>query len=298
MSPIFRLRLACLATGLMALGGCTTLSDYVHHGFKVGPEYSRPPACAAPHWIDHNDVRVREQSADLSCWWSVFKDPTLCRLVNCDLPAESDLARGGLPRARGAAQLGIAQGGFFPQTQTASGSYAPRRSTAVVSSPAAGPRSLNAGISASTSPGRLDFWGRLRRAITAADDQLESSVALYDDAMVTMLGDLATDYVTIRTGQRQIEIAHKTVAYYRDVVKITEQRLAAGRVSELDVDQAKSLLYQTEAQIPVLEITVRQASNALCVLLGVPAVDLGDTLGPGAIPIAPPQVVLGIPAEL
>ena len=61
--------------------GCTSLGDYVHNGFKVGPNYGRPPAPAAEHWIDANDPRVNTTSADLSKWWTVFKDPVLDSLI-------------------------------------------------------------------------------------------------------------------------------------------------------------------------------------------------------------------------
>src|SRR5205809_1070505 len=69
----------CLRPGWPLLGvlflsvcGCTTLSDYIHNGFKVGPNYKRPPAPLADHWIDANDVRVRSEEWDDSHWWTVF----------------------------------------------------------------------------------------------------------------------------------------------------------------------------------------------------------------------------------
>ena len=73
------------ALGLLALlaCGCTTLEQYVHNGFKVGPNYGRPPAAVAPDWIDAADRRVRNESDDLSQWWRVFNDPILDALV-CD----------------------------------------------------------------------------------------------------------------------------------------------------------------------------------------------------------------------
>src|SRR5262245_9173296 len=71
--------------GLLALtllgGGCTSLRDYVYNGFKVGPNYKRPPAPVAPRWIDADDVRVRSQEIDDSHWWTVLNDPTLNDLV-------------------------------------------------------------------------------------------------------------------------------------------------------------------------------------------------------------------------
>src|SRR4029077_13351482 len=77
---------ACLA-GLLALvvplSGCTHLTDYFRNGFKVGPNYCRPPAPAAENWIDAADARVRNENDDLRRWWTVFNDPELDALV-CD----------------------------------------------------------------------------------------------------------------------------------------------------------------------------------------------------------------------
>src|SRR5580698_2538005 len=71
----------CLAAALLCLCGCTSLSDYVNHGFKVGPEYAGAKAAVAPQWIDAADPRVRSTPADLSRWWSVFNDPVLNDLI-------------------------------------------------------------------------------------------------------------------------------------------------------------------------------------------------------------------------
>src|SRR5262245_51722352 len=69
-------------TGLsLSLGGCHPISDYIHNGFKVGPNYQRPPAATAEHWIDADDPRVHSQPVDDSHWWSTFNDPVLECLV-------------------------------------------------------------------------------------------------------------------------------------------------------------------------------------------------------------------------
>src|SRR5215831_9986586 len=63
------------------LCGCTPTLEYFRNGFKVGPNYGRPPAPVARDWIDGDDVRVRKSSDDLSRWWAVFNDPALDALV-------------------------------------------------------------------------------------------------------------------------------------------------------------------------------------------------------------------------
>src|SRR5262249_30438601 len=76
-----RASLAVLGVLAVSLSGCTPLKEYIHNGFKVGPNYGRPPAPVAPDWIDAADARVRKTADDLSHWWTVFNDPVLDGLV-------------------------------------------------------------------------------------------------------------------------------------------------------------------------------------------------------------------------
>src|SRR5581483_11285962 len=74
-------RWTMLGTLALSLSGCTTFGEYLNNHFKVGPNYRRPPAPVAEHWIDAADVRVRSENPDTSRWWSVFHDPVLDSLV-------------------------------------------------------------------------------------------------------------------------------------------------------------------------------------------------------------------------
>src|SRR6185369_12780525 len=175
---------------VVCLSGCTSLSDYVHNGFKVGPNYCAPPADVAPKWIDAADVRVRSQTDDLSAWWAVLNDPLLNDLVFAAYRQNLTLRQAGFQVLEARAQRGIAVGNFFPQTQDATGSY--RRI-------GAGQNFFDQWNFGFNLAWELDFWGRFRRAIESADDTLDASVFNYDDVLVTLLGDVASDYVTVRT---------------------------------------------------------------------------------------------------
>src|SRR5439155_6922899 len=144
----------------------------------------------------------------------------------------------------------------------------------------------------------LDFWGRFRRAIESATASLDASVENYDAVLVTLLGDVATYYVQLRTFEQRIEYARANVQLKRETLKVVEGRFKAGTTTKLDVAQARSTLEQTEAQIPELEISLRQANNQLCILLGIPPEELQARLGPAPTPTAPAEVAAGIPAEL
>ncbi len=99
--------------------------------------------------------------------------------------------------------------------------------------------------------------------------------------------------------EQRIGYARANVKLQSETLKIAQALFKpAGAVGELDVDQARSNLAQTEAQIPELEISLRQTTNQLCTLLGVPPEELRGKLGAGPIPSAPPEVAVGIPADL
>ena len=102
----------------------------------------------------------------------------------------------------------------------------------------------------------------------------------------------------MRIVEKRIEYLKFNVELQRQTLRIAEARFKAGTTGELDVVQARSNLEQTEAQVPELEINLRQVNNQLCILLGIPPEELRARVGPGHIPTAPPEVAVGLPAEL
>jgi NodT family efflux transporter outer membrane factor (OMF) lipoprotein len=294
---------ACvLLSGLVA--GCTGLREYIANGFKVGPNYAPPPAAVAPAWIDAADKRVRSESDDLSQWWKVFNDPVLDDLIGYAYRQNLSLRAAGFRVLQARAQLAIDQASLLPQAQKMVGDF-----THTGLSLETANNILNSGIPGVTRffsqwdygfvlGWELDFWGRFRRAVEASSASLDASVDNYDDVLVTLLGDTATYYTQIRTTELRIKYARDNVEIQRETFKIAEARFKAGGVDELDVDQARSTLAQTEAQIPELEIALRQANNRLCVVLGIPPEELRSRLGPAPIPAAPPEAAVGIPADL
>lgn len=298
-SALFRKGCASLIACSVFLTGCTAIKDYVHHGFKVGPNYGRPPAPVAADWIDAHDVRVRRESEDAARWWMVFGDPALDSLVATAYAQNLTLREAGFRILEARARLGIAIGNIFPQQQDYAGGYSRLGlSTAVANRQFIAESFYNQWAHGFDLAWELDFWGRFRRAVEAADRDLDASVENYDDVLVTLIADVASTYTQIRTLEKRIELAKANVALQRETLSVAEARFRGGAATELDVDQAKSLLAQTEAIVPQFEISLRVANNALCVLLGIPPEELRRQLGAGPIPTAPPSVAVGIPAEL
>ncbi|MFO0844985.1 MAG: efflux transporter outer membrane subunit [Gemmataceae bacterium] len=285
--------LACLLTG------CTTLKEYWHNGLKVGPNYSRPPAAVADRWIDQDDPRLRLDPEEHRRWWKAFHDPVLDDLICAAFQQNLELKRESFRVLEYQAILGTVIGRFFPQTQTASGSYTRTGLSSKVANREFIPqRFYDAWVYGVGLAWELDIWGKYRRDIESFQALLDSSVEGYDDKLVSVLAEVATQYTTYRTLDAQIEYVKANVRLQQETLKVAQARFKGGLVSELDVDQAESLLQQTLADVPQLEIQQRQAQNRLCVLLGVPPFEMRVKLGTKPIPTAPPDVILGVPAEL
>jgi NodT family efflux transporter outer membrane factor (OMF) lipoprotein len=300
----------------------------LRNGLKVGPNYHGAQACTEQHWIDATDARVRQEPTDLVQWWTVFQDPALDRLIECACRQNLTLREAGLRILEARAQLGITEGNFLPQVQTATGGYqravnsganplAYTVNGVVIGgfTPTGGPfqpgnfsgqgtlvltppltsQGWNLGLNMAW---ELDFWGRFRRAMVAAEDTLEANCADYNGAMVTLLGDVAKYYVQLRTDEKRIELARANAVLQRRVLEIAKRRFLEGQTNDLDLNQARSTLAQTEAQIPLFQSDLRAAENRLCVLMGMPPADLEAQLGEEPIPTAPATVVVGIPADL
>jgi NodT family efflux transporter outer membrane factor (OMF) lipoprotein len=110
-------------TALMQCGCTTTLSDYVRNGFKVGPNYQRPPVPVISDWIDNKDPRVREGDPNLASWWDEFDDPILTDLIHRSFSNNLTVRAAAFQILAAREQRAIALGELFPQTQAASLQY-------------------------------------------------------------------------------------------------------------------------------------------------------------------------------
>jgi len=284
-----RFEIALLVPAL-ALGGC-----------MVGPNFQRPKPAVSANWLDTGDSRVSAESATYLEWWKAFGDPVLDRLVEHAYRENLSLRSAGVRVLQARAQLGIAIGEIYPQTQQAVGAVQYFRTSDRGAAGAATQGGVSfwqaqIGAQASWEP---DFWGKFRRGIESADASLLSTLADYDNTLVTLTADVANSYTAIRTAEERIRIARENVQTQEEVLKIAEARFKYGTVTQLDVEQARTTLLNTLASIPTLETQRRQARDALSVLLGMPPSDMSDLLtGASGIPVSPRQVIVGIPADL
>jgi NodT family efflux transporter outer membrane factor (OMF) lipoprotein len=271
----------------------------------VGPDYIKPPpAPQQKTWIEQKDPMIKTEPADLSNWWEVFGDPVLDSLVDQAYQQNLPLRIAGLRILQARAQLGIASGNLYPQQQQGSGGIHRRRiSKNRLNFPTDIKNLVNDSINtydlAFDAFWELDFWGKFRRNVESGLGALEASIASYDDALVSLTAEVARTYVAIRTFEERLEIARENVKIQERSLQIAEARFKGGEVTELDVAQARALLNSTLSLIPRLSRDVRQAKNALSILLGKVPSEIDEILGgPKPIPAVPAELAVGVPAEL
>ncbi|QWF71498.1 efflux transporter outer membrane subunit [Methylomonas paludis] len=274
---------------LLLLAGCT-----------VGPDFIKPAAETGEQWQDATDRQLNTASVEDQEWWKTFNDPILNQLIARAYLENLNLRVVGLRVLEARAQLGVAVGNLYPQTQQLTGSLnkiaLSHRAAQAAYSSIFDFTQTQIGLTASW---EIDFWGKFRRAIESAGASMQAAQADYDNALVSLTADVAHAYITIRTLEKRLNIARQNVETQRESLHIAEIRYNGGTTSERDVEQAKTVLANTQASIPALEISLRQQHNALSVLLGMPPKPVSDLLaGTGHIPAPPVQVAVGIPADL
>ncbi len=265
----------------------------------LGPDFETPKSDVEEEWIDIDDSKLKTDAAEYDDWWKIFNDPILDSLITSAYQQNLTLQIAGLRVLEARAQLGIAKGNLYPQVQQARGGATYNTISENAANTSFGDLNywdFDAGFDAAW---ELDFWGKFRRGIQSADASLLANMANYDDFLVSLLAEVANAYVIIRTFEKRIQLAEGNVDLQKRSLKITEVRFQNGATTELDVQQAKTLLRNTQAAIPQIKTGDRQARYALSTLLGKPPSELNDILvGVNEIPIAPSEVAVGIPAEL
>jgi len=223
-------------------------------------------------------------------WWVVFADPVLDGLVaRADLNNTSiQLASARLAQAR--ALLRSADADRLPQLGIGAGAQRGNNLVAGSTSPAT---ILSAGANASWEP---DLFGRLAKASSAAALDAQSREALLQSARLLVQSDVAQTYFVLRALDDERALVRETVSAYRDTLRLTERRYAAGDVAELDLARVQAEVASTESQALALDRRRAQLEHALAVLLGeLPSsFTLAEAEWRGALPSVPP----GIPSTV
>lgn len=262
---------------------------------KVGPDYEPPVAELPDAWHSAAVDGLADGEAALQAWWRVFEDPVLDDLIARAEAASLDVRLAYQRVLEARALAGVARGEYLPALG-ANGGYTRADPSDNGLTPGDATDLWTVGVGATW---EIDVFGRVRRGIESAQAGFEASVEDYRDVLVSVLAEVASGYVDVRSLQLRLRYARSNLAVQRQTLQLTKDRFSAGLVSALDVAQAESILAATEAEIPRLESGLEFALNRVAVLLGEAPGALHDELAArGDVPVPPDSVAVGLPADL
>jgi outer membrane protein, multidrug efflux system len=271
-------------------------------GCAVGPNYKPPSGQAPVKWATPLAAGESDAPAAVASWWGSFRDPELNALIGTAVQSNLTL-RVAEERVREArAEREVVAGGRWPSAD-ASVAYSKNRYGAN-SFPPLGqfpgiPLDYNLYTVGFDAAWELDLFGGVRRAVEASSAEVEAAEYARRDVLVSVLAEVARNYIDARGYQERLAITRENIAAEQGVVDLTRSRYRNGLASDLEVEQASTLLTTTEAQQPALESAFAQSVHRLAVLLGEsPGAMLERISRPAPIPLTPPVVPVGLPSDL
>ena len=264
-------------------------------GCKVGPDYHRPTV-DAPKSYRHEPAQAAATTANVD-WWSQFDDPVLDQLIADGLAHNNNIKIAAANVEQASAVLTSTRSPLFPQLnyQGTAGRYRfSEGSTVALPGNLSNP--TNAYQALAGASWELDLWGRIRRLTESAQANLLATDEARRGVILSLAASVASDYLSLRGLDEQLTIAERTLGTYKESLRLMELKYQYGRVSEMNVDQARARYETAAAQIAQIKTSIAVLENALSILLG---------RNPGNIPrgktifeFALPTIPAGVPSEL
>ncbi len=295
--------------GLSIAGGCTVGPNYKQPEMKITDRYAQARPTTEPAATTQGSIttvattQVSTTQPISLTWWTTFNDPALDRLIDDARRGSLDL-RAAEARVRQArAERGVVAADQYPNVD-AVGGYSRSRASKNVGNFFGSGNNLaptetdlwQAGFDASW---EIDVFGRVRREIEAANADIRSAIFDRNDVLLSLLAEVARNYVELRGFQRQSAIAQENVKAQQVTLDLTRAKFNAGLSNDVDVARSEAQVASTQSQIPQLQQQADQAIHRLSVLTGKePQALLDELRQPAELPAPPPQVPVGLPTEL
>lgn len=277
-------RLALLTLALV-LAGCATPAAIDANALPTAPPAwkAEPPPEGRWRVVAPADTQPRGE------WWRAFGDPVLDDLEQRAMMRNDDLQLAASRLAEARALLRNADAARMPQVGAGAGLS---RGTLTDGSTAVSNLG-QAGLNASY---EVDVVGRLSLASRAALFDVQSSASLLESTRLMVQADVAQAYLALRFADQERQLVRDTVAAYRETLALTERRVDAGDVAELDLVRLQAEVAATEAEVLAQDRRRALLENALAVLLGEPASGfaLAQTQALAPVPVVP----AGLPSDV
>ncbi|OQY25728.1 MAG: hypothetical protein B6I37_00315 [Desulfobacteraceae bacterium 4572_35.2] len=264
---------------------------------KVGPNYKQPAFAQEVQLsvVDGEFTGLVPQQADIQYWWRIFNDPTLNLLINEAISNNIDIkvALSSIYESR--AQYGVTRSRLLPAIDGAASVARGRQSDAGTGIDRSSFTQYAVGVDASW---EIDLWGKIRRSIEASEAEYQATEEQLNDLLISVCADVARRYFMIRTLQSQVAITVKNIDSQKIILKMVQDRRAAGISSGLEENQSMQVYSTTQTYLPSLRTELSNNINRLSFLLGQPTGYVNDLLTPLAdVPLPPEDVAIDIPAD-
>ncbi len=257
----------------------------------VGPDY-KPPAIKMPDkWQANSSEKVSpgEDKSHLVNWWKSFNDPMLTDLINRAVSNNLSVKEAVTRLIEARLYRGVGGADLYPSVSSSASATKSRISHITVDN-------YQVGVDSSW---EIDLFGGIRRSIEAYDANIESADASLNDTIISLMAEVALDYVNMRSYQAQLSITLSNLKTQEETHDIVNWRYKSGLVTELDLKRSESTLEQTRSQIPSLQSRIDQSQNRIAVLLGLhPGVLKQELSKVKPVPVLTDIIKTGIPADL
>lgn len=269
------------------------LSAVVLASCRVGPEHAAPALDLPDQFVESATATPAE--AD-ETWWRRFGDPLLDLLIDRAVAGNVDLAIARERVLEARALRESAHGSTLPSIDARANATRTSFSDDGAFQRGVEYTALDAGFDASW---EVDLFGRLGSLVDAADAEIGVAEEARQSVLVSLLGEVAREYVALRGSQRELAILRANLATQRDTLDLTRARAVAGLSPELDVARAESQVETTAALIPTFEARVRASIHRIGVLSGgLPGSCVAELEAEAPIPLAPADVAAGLPLDV
>ena len=266
-------------------------------GCAVGPDYRRPDSTLPDRFSESDAVPLARSAAVQQEWWKLFQDPTLDGLMDKAFQYNTDLL---LAVARLEESEGLvreARAAFFPEIGAQANSVRTRASGVTFSPVPAGMDPVYTDHKAVLNTSfELDVWGKLRRASEAARAQALANRYNRDTVQLTLAGQVAQAYLSLRAYDAQLVAARETLKSREEALDIARSRQRGGLASALDVQQAETNRAAIQAQMSTLRRQRALSLHLLALLTGVGDLAIGE--GDLRVLPQPPVPPAGLPSTL
>lgn len=266
-------------------------------GCAVGPKYKTPAVPVPPAYKEVGNWKTAQPSEQNfgGNWWEIFNDPQLNALEQQINVSNQNLKVAVAQYQQARAALRYSRADYYPTVTTTPSATREKFSANRPGSVARG-TTFNDFVLPVDISYQANVWGRVSKSVESSREQAQASAADLAVVNLSMHADLAVDYFAARTLDAEEKLLQDTVAQYTQALQLNEDRYQGGLASEVEVEQARTILETTRAQLVDVGVARAQFEHATAVLIGKPPAEF--SLPPLPLTTPPPPIPVGLPSDL